>query len=240
MNNALLNSRFMNPVSYAILCDGSFPENEVVLGKLLSSDVVVCCDGAVANFLKYRKPEYVAGDMDSISQEHKELLSDRLYKETEQQTNDLSKAFRLVCELIGLQADGGRAVADFSIAIFGATGKREDHTLGNISHLAEFDEYLCQKGFPRTISMMTDYGTFYPFSKTSQFVFPVGQQLSIFAMDPSVRICSRGLEYPTDEVVFDMWWKATLNRVAESCVTLELSKESEVLLYLPSYFDNIF
>ena len=71
VNNVISSSSSMSsPLSYAILCDGSFPENEVVLEKLLSCDVVVCCDGAVANFIKYRKPEYVAGDMDSISQEH--------------------------------------------------------------------------------------------------------------------------------------------------------------------------
>ena len=64
--------------------------------------------------------------------------------------------------------------------------------------------------------------------------------LSIFSMDPAIRIVSRGLEYPTDDVVFDMWWKATLNRVSESNVSLELTPQGEVLLYIPSYFDNIF
>lgn len=241
VNNVISSSSSMSsPLSYAILCDGSFPENEVVLEKLLSCDVVVCCDGAVANFIKYRKPEYVAGDMDSISQEHKELLADRLYQETEQQTNDLSKAFRLVCRLIDIENKSKEDIPPFSIIIFGATGKREDHTLGNISHLAEYDAYLCAKGFRHSISMMTDYGTFYPISQSSQFLLPVGQQLSIFSMDPAIRIVSRGLEYPTDDVVFDMWWKATLNRVSESNVFLELTPQGEVLLYIPSYFDNIF
>jgi hypothetical protein len=44
-------------------------------------------------------------------------------------------------------------------------------------------------------------------------------------MDPAIRIVSRGLEYPTDDVVFDMWWKATLNRVSESNVSLDLTPQ---------------
>ncbi|MBR2947617.1 MAG: thiamine diphosphokinase [Bacteroidales bacterium] len=227
-------------VSYAILCDGVFPCNEIVVEKLLGCDVVVCCDGAAAEFLKYRKPEFVAGDMDSLSEEFRDLLSDRLFREEEQETNDLSKAFRLICALLDIERVAPEAVPDFSITIFGATGKREDHTLGNISHLSEYDEYLCAKGFPHHISMVTDFGTFFPFRRSCTFNLEPGRQISIFAMDPKLQISSSGLEYPTDGVVFDMWWKATLNKVREREVRLDLSFEAEVLIYIPSYFDNIF
>lgn len=225
-------------ISYGILCDGSFPENESVLQQLLSCDVVLCCDGAAANFVKYRKPEFVVGDMDSLSPDYKELLLDCLLRETEQETNDLSKAFRVVCAL--LQVGGNHYLPDFSIKIFGATGKREDHTLGNISLLAEYNKALSHYGFFGKISLVTDYGMFIPINTSVRMRLSPGQQLSIFAFDTQLQISSIGLDYPTDGVIFDMWWKATLNRVSEGgVVELNLSKSSEVLLYFPSYFEEL-
>ena len=56
-------------VSYAILCDGDFPGKAEVRDCLLSCDVVVCCDGAAASFMRFRRPEFVVGDMDSLPED---------------------------------------------------------------------------------------------------------------------------------------------------------------------------
>lgn len=218
-------------VSYAILCDGDFPGNAEVRDRLLSCDVVVCCDGAAASFMRFRRPEFVVGDMDSLSQDVKDELSDQLFHIREQESNDLSKAFRCICALLGTGT--GKHVPDFSITVFGATGKREDHTLGNISLLADFAQYLNSCGTPGRLSMMTDYGLFVPVLDSCAFSLPAGQSVSIFAFDQTLRIDSTGLEYPTGDVRFDMWWKATLNRASGGSVTLRLSHPSKVLLYLP-------
>ena len=50
-----------------------------------------------------------------------------IHRETEQETNDLSKAFRY-CLKRGWK----------KLFILGATGKREDHTMGNISLLSDY------------------------------------------------------------------------------------------------------
>ena len=44
-------------VSYAILCDGDFPGNADVRDRLMSCDVVVCCDGAASSFTGGRAGE---------------------------------------------------------------------------------------------------------------------------------------------------------------------------------------
>ena len=54
----------------------------------------------------------------------------------------------------------------------------------------------------------------------------------IFTPDNSLKIRSKGLEYPTDEVVFDNWWKATLNKSVDDTVRLELSHRSIALIIL--------
>lgn len=221
------------PVSYAILCDGDFPGNQNVRDRLLSSDVVVCCDGAARSFMRFRKPEFVVGDMDSLPAESREELSDRLFHVGEQESNDLCKAFRWVCAILGVGRS--KSVPDFTITVFGATGKREDHTLGNISLLADFAGYLHDSGAGGGISLVTDYGLFVPVLDSCRFSLPSGQPLSIFAFDHTLSIKSSGLDYQTDRVRFDMWWKATLNRASGGRVSLRFSHPAKVLLYLSDW-----
>ncbi|HIZ87276.1 MAG TPA: thiamine diphosphokinase [Candidatus Coprenecus pullistercoris] len=223
-------------VSYAILCDGDFPENADVRDRLLSCDVVVCCDGAAGSFMRFRKPEFVVGDMDSLPETLRQELSDQIFPVGEQESNDLSKAFRWICSM--LRVGRGTALPEFSITVFGATGKREDHTLGNISLLADFAFYLDALGARGSLSMVTDYGVFVPLLDSCRLGLPVGQPLSLFAFDPELRIDSSGLEYPTSEVRFDMWWKATLNRTSSTSVELRLSHPAKVLAYLPGFMDG--
>ena len=203
--------RMRPPVSYAILCDGDFPGNADVRDRLMSCDVVVCCDGAASSFMRFRKPEFVVGDMDSLPEDLRQELADQLFPR----------------------------LPEFSITVFGATGKREDHTLGNISLLADFAEYMEQCGARGILSLVTDYGAFIPILGSCRMTLPKGQPLSIFAFDSSLRIESSGLEFPTDGVRFDMWWKATLNRVSSPEVELRLSHPAKVLLYLPGWFNRM-
>lgn len=225
------------PVTYAILCDGDFPGRPEVRDMLLSCDVVVCCDGAASSFMRFRRPEFVVGDMDSLPAGAREDLSDMMLTVSEQESNDLSKAFRWVCALLGVGKPN--AMPHFSVTVFGATGKREDHTLGNISLLADFALALRDAGSAGVISMQTDYGCFVPVLDSCRLSLAPGQPLSIFSFDSSVRIASTGLEFPTDGVTFDMWWKATLNRVLNGPVELRMSRPAKVLLYLPDRFDGV-
>lgn len=224
-------------VRYAILCNGSFPENPEVRESLLSCDVVVCCDGAANSFMKFRKPEFVVGDMDSLPESIREDVSDVVVRDDNQENNDLSKAFGWICSMLGIGR--GYTLPEFSITIFGATGKREDHAIGNISLLADFGWYLDSFGLANSVSMVTDYGTFFPMTDSREFSLPVGQALSIFAFDESLRIVSTGLDYPTDNVRFDMWWKASLNKVSSEKVKMDFNHPAKVLIYIPDYFDAV-
>lgn len=169
-------------VSYAILCDGDFPGNADVRDRLMSCDVVVCCDGAASSFMRFRKPEFVVGDMDSLPENLRQELADQVFPVGEQESNDLSKAFRWICSM--LRVGKGRTLPEFSITVFGATGKREDHTLGNISLLADFAEYLEQCGARGDLSLVTDYGVFAPVLNSCRMTLPKGQPLSILPSIP--------------------------------------------------------
>ena len=143
------------------------------------------------------------------------LFRSRITHISEQDDNDLTKAFHLSLPL-----------SPSRITIVGATGRREDHTLGNVSLLLE---YVREASCP--VTMLTDYGRFEAIFDTATLPSVPGQQISIFAFDNSLTIESAGLKYPTDQVRFDTLWKATLNEALSASFTLTLSHPSGVLLF---------
>ena len=80
--------------------------------------------------------------------------------------------------------------------------------------------------------MVSDTGTAFAVNDTFEMDCGLGRQVSIFSPDNSLNIKSTGLEYPTDDVVFDNWWKATLNKASQDTVRLEFSHRSMALIML--------
>ena len=177
-----------------ILADGSFPKHEIPLGYLKNADRIICCDGSAENLLKAgMEPEAIVGDLDSLKKDIERRFSDRLFKDKSQETNDLTKAVKWCSE---------RGYKD--IVIVGATGKREDHTLGNISLLAEYAKEV-------NVVMVTDTGILFPFFKSCKVSSFPGQQVSVFSIDPETGITSTGLKYKLKKMKLHNWWRATLN-----------------------------
>lgn len=212
-----------------IICDGKFPKKEYPRYLIRSADFIICCDGALKKFLRAseaifgeeRLPDLVTGDMDSLPATMQNKYADIIVKETEQEHNDQTKAVRWALNnLKGIE----------QIHILGATGGRPDHTIGNISLLMEYTRMFDLQDI--AIEMVGDDGTIFPICDTVEFECGPGRSLSIFTPDSSLRIKSEGLMYPTDEVVFDNWWKATLNRAAQDHVRLEFSHRSIALIMM--------
>lgn len=206
-----------------ILADGAFPTTKKRQELLRNAANIVCCDGATAKLLEFgREPVAIVGDMDSISLELKAQFADRIHQVTEQETNDLTKAVDF-CISKGFD----------EIAILGATGLREDHTLGNIALLADYAPRL------KSVCLLTDYGRIDAFRSGMQaddyaepgldtkapevcttrngaytvarFQSFQGQQMSIFSMTPDSHISSLGLKYILENRCLTSWWQGTLN-----------------------------
>lgn len=203
-----------------ILAAGDFPGREAPLAALREADVRICCDSATEALVEAgMEPDRIIGDMDSLSAAYRARYAGIITHITEQDDNDLTKAFHLALTL-----DPGR------ITIVGATGKREDHTLGNVSLLLD---YAREASCP--VEMLTDFGRFEAIFDTTALPSAPGQQISIFSFDNSLKITSAGLKYPTDEVRFDTLWKATLNEALSDTFTLTLSHPSGVLLFFADH-----
>ena len=214
-----------------IICDGRFPKTEYPRYLIRSADFIICCDGALKKFIRNseaifgerRLPDIVIGDMDSLSPSLKKAHCDIIIKIDEQEHNDQTKAFRWAMEnLKGIS----------SIYIIGATGEREDHTIGNISLLMEYARTYDLEGMGINVEMVSDHATMFAVRNTFEMECGEGRRISIFTPDTSLRIRSEGLVWPTDEVVFDNWWKATLNRASQDKVKLTFSHSSIALIMM--------
>lgn len=197
-----------------ILADGRFPSSRTCLDELDGAETLVCCDGAVDKLLRYGKePDAIVGDMDSISPESKERFASILQPSDDQESNDLTKAVRYCIS----QGYG-------SVLILGATGMREDHSLGNISLLLEY-----AKGIE--VNMRSDHGEFSLLKKSGSYPCHPGQQLSIFSVDNRVRVSSKGLKYPLEELQLSSWYTASLNETTGDEFSLEFESDLPLILF---------
>lgn len=178
----------------AIVANGEFPTHEIPLAILKSVKHIVACDGAIKNV---PQAEVVVGDGDSVPQAY----HDRLIKIEEQEDNDLTKATRYCL------SRGWRR-----LAYLGATGLREDHTLGNISLLMR---YYCEMDIDGV--MYTNYGFFTPAKGDRTFPSVAGRQVSIFNFGCTA-IASEGLKW--NSYAYQEWWQGTLNESLSDSFTL--------------------
>ena len=204
-----------------ILAAGDFPTHPVPLRALREADFVVCCDSAYCQFSifssQFSIPFVVIGDGDSLSEADKRALGDRWIQVDEQDYNDLHKAMAWAANRYPLSTT--------HYTLLGATGRREDHTLGNISYLVTFGEE-----YPGIdLEMLTDHGRFTAFRGCRRFdTFP-RQQVSVFSMDPGQPVSGSGLKWPLDGMRIRRWWQATLNEALADSV--ELRSEGWLVLF---------
>ena len=196
-----------------ILANGNFPKHNIPLEFLFNAEEIVCCDGSTQNLLKAGlQPDFIIGDLDSISEEIKKNFASILLYRSEQETNDLTKAVQFCLE-------NNRT----EISILGATGKREDHTLGNLSLLADYAEKI-------NVQMLTDNGVFTPLLITSTLESYPGEQISIFSLDTETVFTFHNLVYPVKNRKLTSWWHGTLNEAESDCFTITFDK-GKVLVF---------
>ena len=121
-----------------IVADGDFPRPGGEARRLLErARRVVACDGAA---LAYRRrfrrwPDFTVGDFDSCR-----AAPPNAVRVESQDDNDLAKTIAF-CR--------GRGWRD--LVVVGATGRREDHTIGNVFRALEAQ-----------VKVVTDFGVFHP------------------------------------------------------------------------------
>ena len=163
---------------------GDFPSHEIPLSILHNTPNVVCCDGAADEYLAHGlTPWRIVGDGDSLSNEAKSMFANIIRINPDQETNDQTKAIEYLAQ---------KGVKD--IAIVAATGRREDHTLGNISMLLYLDS-LGKKGI-----IIDDYSEMEMISSSPAFI---NDRYAFFSL-LNITGCAKGIsiqnaKYPLDD-----------------------------------------
>lgn len=191
-----------------ILAAGDFPRKGGEAWNLLArAKRVVCCDGAAATYRRRMggAPTAIVGDLDSYRGKRDGVTVVRI---AEQETNDLAKAVRWCAE------QGWREPV-----ILGATGRRDDHSIGNVFRALDFG-----------LEVVTDYGRFVPVDGTVRLAVEPGTPVSIFATDARTQMTSEGLAWPLAGVAFDNLYCATLNRASAESIVLTTTRR--VFVYI--------
>ena len=197
-----------------ILANGLFPKAQQGLDLLKAADQLICCDGAADKLIaKGMSPHVIVGDMDSVSGEVREQYASIIIHSNDQESNDLTKAVHYCIEK-----------GYSSVSILGATGLREDHTLGNISLMLEY--------YPRIeAQIISDYGIFFLVRSGEQVRSFVGEKISFFSIDNRVSVSSTGLLYQLNDLRLANWYRATLNEATADQFTLNFESNLPLIVY---------
>ena len=121
-------NKLKNPL--VIIANGEFPNHKTPLGILKKAASILACDGAADTLIKKGYiPDIILGDLDSLSDENTIKYMDCIVEAPDQSQNDLRKAL-----------DYAKKNNISDITIIGASGKREDHTLGNIFSILDYED----------------------------------------------------------------------------------------------------
>ncbi len=190
---------------------GDYPTHEKPLAMLHATPRVACCDGAADEYISHGlTPWRIVGDGDSLSEKAKTKYSEIIRINPDQETNDQTKAVEYLASK-GIK----------EIAIVAATGRREDHTLGNISLLIEY----LRKGL--NVRIFTDYGMMVACRGNQSFKCPKGSAVSIFGFGTQ-GMQSEGLAYPIRD--FTSWWQGTLNKTTQE--VFYITCEGDYIVYI--------
>lgn len=201
MNYPLIDKDFT--ADAVILGDGDYPVHPIAVSLLRRAKYLCCCDGAGRQYIEHGgMPNAIVGDGDSLPAEFKAQYRDIIHIVSEQDDNDLTKASR---HCIAHHAK--------SIIYLGTTGKREDHTLGNISLIVRY-----MKEFGILPTLITNFGYFVPASGRGTFATFPRQQVSLFNFGCTI-LHGEGLQWPVS--AFDSWWQGTLNEATADTVTID-------------------
>jgi len=166
---------FNDPV--IVIANGSFPSHPIAKNYLNKSGTIICTDGAADKLIDSGKnPDIIIGDFDSTSIKGKNRTG-KWIETPDQNKTDLEKTFEW-CIMNNIK----------KIVLLGSSGKREDHTIGNLFTLAKYhDEIQCE--------MITNHAKIICVSGENYIFADTNQNISIIATEPIERITLDGLQY---------------------------------------------
>lgn len=162
-----------------MVLNGEMPDCSLFENSLFNSEFLIGVDGG-ANWLIENglEPNLILGDLDSLSPENLRITTSEIVKLDNQDFTDFEKSLEFLCSNYSFQG----------IEIWGATGKRFDHTLANLSTLKKFSRKA-------QITICDNYSESFLIFGNSTFSGEIGQQVSLTPISVAKGVTLEGFKY---------------------------------------------
>lgn len=193
-----------------ILANGKPPKKKIIsFFQKKGFSTLICADGGANSALKMNLiPDYIIGDLDSISNEaiRKFKNTSRIIRIKRQNDTDVEKSIKHALKLKFNET-----------LLMGVTGNRLDHTFCNLGIVIKF--------FPRIkIALIAENSYLKPYTGDTLLKTCLGETVSIYGLDKRTKIISKGLKYELKNISLPFGEKeSTSNVVKGSEVKLEIS-----------------
>ncbi len=205
----------MNKPVIAIIANGQPIYRERMLQKLKDVHAIIAADGG-ANTCRLLDitPDYIIGDMDSISPESRNAFNQSFYVEApDQNYTDMQKAIEYAVSL-----EPGK------IKIFSAFGRRSDHSFSNLLIFAN-------KSIPVPFEVFDEFGVLSLLTAGKHTISgTLGQTVSLFSLGPVENLRLNGFKYRVESKNYNPMFIGTSNEFIQEQALVEFTS-GQLFLY---------
>lgn len=199
-----------------IVCNSALPPRRRIRRLIDAGTLIVCADGG-ADRARARglTPHVIIGDMDSLKAETQARFPQAvLVHVADQNSTDLEKALDHVLAL-GI----GRAT------VIGATGRRPDHELANLSILAKYHPRL-------ELCFADSWCTIRVIDRSAVLDLPPGTTVSLLPLGRCEGITTRGLHYALADEVLELGVREGNSNLVDSSPVDISVRHGRLLLFI--------
>ena len=187
---------------YIILANGKPPRKSVItFFQKNGFDTLLSADGGADSALRLGlTPDFIIGDLDSISKEaiKKFKNSSKILQYKRQNDTDVEKCLKFV---IKNKFD--------EVLLIGVTGNRLDHTICNLGIVLKFFSKI-------KLSLLAENSYLKPYTGNLRLKTQKGEIISLYGFDKKTKIISKGLKYPLKNISLPFGEKESTSNVSTS------------------------
>lgn len=205
-----------------LFANGEVTAHETDKIKGYQFDLIVAADGGASHALKFGyQPQYVVGDMDSITPKIKQQLSKTQFLlDASQYLNDLEKALTF-CEIEGVE----------HLTILGISGERLDHTLNNLSVISRYDQKF-------KLRIFDAYSEIFLIRNSWQYSGKLNQLISLIPLGTVEGVTTEGLAFPLKGESLDFGKREGLsNHIVSNPASVKIKKGLLFIFIIDRQFD---
>ena len=196
----------------AIIANGTIKSNKFHKDILKGTDAIIAADGGADHCIRLGvSPDYVIGDLDSISKKSLRKFYKKIIHDKGQNSTDLQKALIFAWRM-----------APDEVIVLGAIGERIDHTMANI---------LCLGDFSFNIRVMDENNEIEIIENKKTIKGKKGDIISIIALTDVENLNYSGLKYAVKRD-FNVYagWLGTSNEMLGEKAAITLKKGKLILM----------